>query len=64
MKLLVLQHIACEHPGQLREYLARDGIDWQSVELDEGEKIPPLEPFDALWAVSYTHLTLLTIYSV
>ena len=44
MKLLVLQHIACEHPGQLREYLARDGIDWQSVELDEGEKIPPLEP--------------------
>lgn len=51
MKLLVLQHIACEHPGQLREYLASDGVDWQSVELDEGEKIPPLDPFDALWVM-------------
>jgi len=51
MKLLVLQHIACEHPGQLREYLNRDGVDWQSVELDEGEKIPSLEPFDALWVM-------------
>jgi len=51
MKLLVLQHIACEHPGQLREYLNRDGVDWQFVELDEGEKIPSLEPFDALWVM-------------
>lgn len=51
MKLLVFQHIACEHPGQLRVYLEREGIDWQAIELDEGEKIPPLEPFDALWVM-------------
>jgi len=51
MKLLVFQHIDCEHPGQLREYLRRDGVDWQAVELDEGEEIPSLEPFDALWVM-------------
>jgi len=51
MKLLVLQHIACEHPGQLRQYLNRDGVNWQAVELDEGEKIPSLEAFDALWVM-------------
>ena len=51
MKLLVFQHIACEHPGQLREYLARDGVDWQSVELDEGDPIPELSGYDALWVM-------------
>ena len=51
MNLLVLQHIECEHPGQLREYLKRDGVNWHSVELDEGEKIPTLEGFDAMWVM-------------
>lgn len=51
MRLLVFQHIACEHPGQLRRYLDDDGIDWTAVELDEGEEIPPLEGFDALWVM-------------
>lgn len=51
MKLLVFQHIDCEHPGQLREYLARDGVEWDAVELDEGEPIPALEPYDALWVM-------------
>ena len=51
MNLLVLQHIECEHPGQLREYLARDGVNWQAVELDAGETIPPLQNFDALWVM-------------
>ncbi len=51
MKLLVFQHIDCEHPGKLREYLARDGIDWTAVELDQGEPIPELENFDALWVM-------------
>ena len=51
MKLLVFQHIDCEHPGKLRDYLNRDGVDWSSVELDEGEPIPDLEPFDALWVM-------------
>ncbi len=51
MNLLVLQHIACEHPGQLREYLQRDSVNWQAVELDEGEPIPELEKFDAMWVM-------------
>ena len=51
MRLLVFQHIDCEHPGQLREYLRADGIDWTAVELDEGEPIPPLEDYDALWVM-------------
>ena len=48
---MVLQHIECEHPGQLREYLRRDGVNWQAVELDAGEKIPALKDFDAMWVM-------------
>ena len=51
MRLLVFQHIDCEHPGQLREFLRADGIYWTAVELDEGEPIPPLEDYDALWVM-------------
>lgn len=51
MKLLVIQHIDCEHPGSLREFLAADDISWDAVELDEGEPIPPLENYDALWVM-------------
>ena len=51
MKLLVFQHIALEHPGSLRTYLAEDGIEWDAVELDEGEPIPTLEDYDALWVM-------------
>ena len=50
-KLLVFQHIACEHPGALRTYLAEDGIEWDAVQLDEGDVIPDLEPYDALWVM-------------
>jgi GMP synthase-like glutamine amidotransferase len=51
MRLLVFQHIACEHPGSLRKFLAADGVDWIAVELDAGEPIPPLEDYDALWVM-------------
>ena len=51
MRLLVFQHIDCEHPGQLRQFLQRDGIEWRAVELDQGEPIPPLDGFDALWVM-------------
>ncbi len=51
MRLLVFQHIDCEHPGQLREYLQADGVDWTAVELDEGEAVPDLEDYDALWVM-------------
>lgn len=51
MKLLVLQHIACEHPGILRTFLAEDGVDWDAVELDAGEPIPDLDGYDAMWVM-------------
>lgn len=51
MKLLVFQHIECEHPGSFRRFLAREGIEWDAVELDAGETVPPLEKYDALWVM-------------
>ena len=48
MKFLVLQHIDIEHPGIFRDFMRADGIAWDTVELDEGEAIPPLEDYDAL----------------
>jgi GMP synthase-like glutamine amidotransferase len=51
MRFLVFQHIAIEHPGIFRDFLAKDGIQWDAVELDEGEAIPSLERYDALWVM-------------
>ncbi len=51
MRLLVFQHIACEHPGILREFLAQDGVAWDAIELDAGEPIPDLALYDALWVM-------------
>ena len=51
MRLLVFQHVDCEHPGKLRDYLKEDGIKWDAVELDEGEPIPDLDAYDALWVM-------------
>ncbi|MDQ0472629.1 type 1 glutamine amidotransferase [Labrys wisconsinensis] len=51
MRILVLQHLASEHPGVFRAFMAADGVAWDAVELDEGGVIPPLEPYDALWVM-------------
>ena len=51
MRILVLQHLASEHPGIFRSHFARDGVEWDAVELDEGGVIPALEPYDALWVM-------------
>jgi GMP synthase-like glutamine amidotransferase len=51
MRFLVFQHIACEHPGIFRDFLQADGIAYDAVELDEGDAIPPLERYDALWVM-------------
>lgn len=48
MRILVFQHLDVEHPGSFREFWAEDGIEWSTVELDAGEPVPPLEPFDML----------------
>jgi GMP synthase-like glutamine amidotransferase len=51
MRILVFQHLRSEHPGIFRSYFARDGVEWDAVELDEGGVIPPLEGYDALWVM-------------
>ena len=51
MKFLVFQHIACEHPGIFRHMLDQANIGWDAIELDEGQDIPPLEGYDALWVM-------------
>jgi hypothetical protein len=48
VKFLVFQHIAVEHPGIFRELMRKDGIVWDTVELDAGEPIPALSAYDAL----------------
>jgi GMP synthase-like glutamine amidotransferase len=49
-RVLVFQHIACEHPGLLGELMRERGIAWDTVELDRGDPIPPLAGYDALMA--------------
>ncbi len=51
MHILVLQHASVEHPGTFREFLNEDGHTWVPVELDEGEALPSLDGFDALWVL-------------
>jgi GMP synthase-like glutamine amidotransferase len=46
MKILVLQHIVSEHPGVFRDFLVEDGLSWDTIELDEGHKIPDVELYD------------------
>lgn len=47
-RALVFQHLAVEDPGSLGRRLASAGVELVAVELDEGEPIPDLEPFDLL----------------
>ncbi|MFK7940078.1 MAG: type 1 glutamine amidotransferase [Roseovarius sp.] len=51
MHILVLQHERVEHPGIFRDFLAEDGHTWDAVELDEGEPLPSLDGYDALWVM-------------
>ena len=48
MKFLVLQHINIEHPGIFLKFMKEDKIEIDTVELDEGEKIPQLDKYDAM----------------
>jgi GMP synthase-like glutamine amidotransferase len=47
-RVLVFQHAPYCPLGTFSEFLAEDGIEPQIVELNKGENIPDLEPFDAL----------------
>ena len=48
MKFLVLQHINIEHPGIFLDFMKKDKIHIDTIELDEGEKIPKLASYDAM----------------
>jgi len=48
MKFLVLQHINIEHPGIFLKFMKEDSIQIDTVELDENEKIPQLDQYDAM----------------
>jgi GMP synthase-like glutamine amidotransferase len=52
MRVLVLQHLAVEHPGTLRACMQAAGDTWDTVELDEGETIPEdLSAYDMMMAM-------------
>jgi GMP synthase-like glutamine amidotransferase len=50
VRVLVLQHIACEPPGIYEDVLRERGAELVRVELDEGERIPD-GGFDAIVAM-------------
>ena len=51
MRVLVLQHIACEPPGVFEDVLRERGATLLRVELDEGEPLPDPGAFDAIVAM-------------
>lgn len=51
MRVLILQHIACEHPGVFSDVLHERGAEPVPVELDEGERLPDWREFDAVLAM-------------
>lgn len=51
MRALVLQHIACEPPGEYEDVLVEREVDILRVELDEGEPLPEPGSFDAIIAM-------------
>ena len=50
-RILVLQHMSACHPGIFRDLLRADGIAWDAVALDAGERIPDLAGYAALLAM-------------
>lgn len=51
MRVLVLKHIACEHPGVFSEVMRERGAEQVAVELDAGEPLPDWREFDAVLAM-------------
>ncbi len=51
MRILVLQHIACEPPGIYEDILAEKGAVIHRVEIDAGQELPDWRGFDATIAM-------------
>lgn len=51
MRLLVLQHIACEPPGAYEDELLERGGELVRVMVDQGQPLPELDGFDGIVAM-------------
>lgn len=51
MKVLILQHIACEPPGVYEDVLRERGAELSRVEVDEGDELPDWRDVDAIVAM-------------
>jgi len=48
LSILIVKNIVTEGPGTIEEFLTKEGIPFNTVELGSGETPPPLERFDTL----------------
>ena len=49
MKIIILQHIAIETPGYIKDLMIKEGVDITTIQLNEGIKIPQdLSIFDGM----------------
>ena len=48
VRIVVFQHAKVEHPGMFRNLFREDGYAWDVVELDRGDAIPDLAPYDLM----------------
>jgi GMP synthase-like glutamine amidotransferase len=46
VRILVFQHVSVEHPGVFREFWTQAGHTYDTVEIDAGDPIPDLAPYD------------------
>ncbi len=51
MRILVLQHVACEPPGEYEKVMNERGVELVRIELDEGEPLPDWRDFDGIVAM-------------
>ena len=52
MKIIVLQHIAIETPGYIKDLMIKDGVELTTIQLDEGDIIPnDLNSFDGMFCM-------------
>ena len=52
MKIIILQHIAIETPGYIKDLMIKDNVEFTTVQLDEGGIIPKdLSNFDGMFCM-------------
>ena len=52
MKIIILQHIAIETPGYIKDLMIKDNVELTTVQLDEGDIIPKdLSNFDGMFCM-------------